>query len=142
MDLTELAIARARAALRDSNPDDALKWLDPIPTDERPRALEAEIRHSAAKLAASNGEWHRCEREFESVRRLDPDPFYERRLALVRRHGTLLDHSIWQPDATEGGAGASLTVGPSDAGGVECVGLRRVPLQRSRAGAPVEPFAS
>ncbi len=96
MDLTEFAIARARAALGESDPDGALKWLDPIPTDERPRALEAEIRHAAAKLAASKGEWHRCEREFESVCRLDPDPFYERRLALLRRHGTLLDHSIWQ----------------------------------------------
>lgn len=96
MDLMELAIARARAALRESNADVALKWLDPIPTDQRPRSLEAEIRHAAAKLAASNGEWHRCEREFESVCRLDPDPFYERRLALVRRHATLLDHSSWQ----------------------------------------------
>ena len=94
--LTELAIAKARAALRDGHPDSALRWLDPVPTDERPKALEAEIRHSAAKLAASKGEWRRCEREFESVRRLDPDPFYDRRLALVRRRCTLLDHSTWR----------------------------------------------
>ena len=94
--LTELAIAKARAALRGGSPDSALRWLEPVPTYERPKALEAEIRDSAAKLAASKGEWHQCERELESIRRLDPDPFYERRLALVRRRGTLLDDSMWR----------------------------------------------
>ena len=63
VDLTELAIAKARAALRESNPDGALRWLAPVPTDERPKALKAGIRHSAARLAASNGEWHRCPAE-------------------------------------------------------------------------------
>ena len=94
--LTELAIAKARAALRGGSPDSALTWLEPVPNHERPKTLEAEIRYSAAKLAASKGEWHRCERELESIRRLDPDPFYQRRLALVRRRGTLLDDSMWR----------------------------------------------
>ena len=95
-DLTDLAITKARATLQDGDPVGALRWLEPVPNQMRPSALEAEIRYSAAKLAASKGEWHRCERELESVRRLDPDPYYERRLALVRRHSIPLDDWTWR----------------------------------------------
>ena len=140
--LTELAIAKARAALRGGSPDSALTWLEPVPNHERPKTLEAEIRYSAAKLAASKGEWHRCERELESIRRLDPDPFYQRRLALVRRRGTLLDDSMWRTMREKADPRAAPSIRPFDAGGVKCLGLRRVSLQRSGARASVEPLAS
>lgn len=94
--LVEFAITKARGMLRDHDPDGALGWLEKVPTDARPKVLESEIRHSAARLAASKGEWHRCEQGFESLHRLDPDPFYERRLGLVRRRSTLLDEAIWR----------------------------------------------
>ena len=94
--LTELAIAKVGAALRNDDLDGALSWLEAVPNQERPKALEAEIPYSTAKLAASKGEWGRCEREMEAVLRLDPAPFYELRLALVRQRGTLLDDSMWR----------------------------------------------
>ena len=94
--LTELAIAKARAALRAGDSDSALRWLEPVPAQERPKALDAEVRYSSAKLAASKGEWRGCERELDAVRRLDPAPFYEQRLALVRRRGALLDDAMWR----------------------------------------------
>ena len=53
--LVEFAITKARAMLRDRDPDGALRWLETVPTDARPKALESEIRHSAARLAASKG---------------------------------------------------------------------------------------
>lgn len=94
--LTDLAITKARAALRDGNPAGALRWLEPVPNRIRPSALESEIRCSLAKLAASKGEWQQCERELVLVRRLDPDPYYERRLALVRRRCVPLDDWTWR----------------------------------------------
>ena len=94
--LTQLAIAKARAALGDGDPDSALEWLERVPIRERPKALEAGIRYATAKVAASKGDWSQCERRLDAVRRLDPDPFYEQRLALVRRRGGLLDGSMWR----------------------------------------------
>ena len=94
--LAAFAITKARAMLRARDPDSALGWLERVPTDARPKALESEIRHSAAKLAASKGEWYRCEQGFELLCRLDPDPFYERRLALVRRRRKLLADPMWR----------------------------------------------
>ncbi|MCY4635483.1 MAG: phosphoribosyltransferase family protein [Acidobacteria bacterium] len=94
--LEGLAVAKARADLRNGDPDSAFGWLMAVPAEKRPKSLEAEIRYSRAKLAASGGEWGRCERELDAVRRLDSDPFYAQRLALVRRRGTLVDDSMWR----------------------------------------------
>lgn len=94
--LEGLAVAKARADLRNGDPDSAFGWLMAVPAEERPKSLEAAIRYSRAKLAASSKEWDRCERELKAVRRLDPDSFYAQRLALVRRRGTLLDDSMWR----------------------------------------------
>ena len=94
--LAEFAANRARAVLRDGDPAGALGWLEKVPTHARPKDLESEIRHSVAKLAASKGEWRRCERAFESVCCLDPDPFYQRRLGLLRRRDTLLGDQMWR----------------------------------------------
>ena len=96
MGLAELAVAKARVALRKGDSDGATTWLEAVPAQERPKALEAEIRYCAAKVAASRGEWRRCERELDAVRRLDPDPLYGQRVALVRRRGALLDDRMWQ----------------------------------------------
>jgi hypothetical protein len=94
--LTKLAIRRADAALRNGDPEAALKWLQSVAAPDRPKGLEAEIRYATAKLAATRGEWGRCERELEVVLRLDPNPFYQRRLERVRRRGALLDDAMWQ----------------------------------------------
>lgn len=94
--LEGLAVAKARADLRNRDPDSAFGWLMAVPAEKRPKSLEAEIRYCRAKFAASSGEWGRCERELDAVRRLDRDPFYAQRLALVRRRGTLLDDSMWR----------------------------------------------
>ena len=94
--LEGLAVAKARGDLRNGDPDSAFRWLMAVPARERPKLLEAEIRYSRAKLAASSEEWGRCERELDAVRGLDPDPFYAQRLVLVRRRGTLLDDSMWR----------------------------------------------
>ena len=94
--LEQLAVAKARADLRNGDPDSAFGWLMAVPAEARPKSLEAEIRYSRAKLAASSEEWDRCERELDVVRCLNPDPFYAQRLALVRRRGTLLADSMWR----------------------------------------------
>ena len=94
--LAEFALNKARALLQDGDPDGALGWLERVPIHARPKDLESKVWHSVAKLAASKGEWHRCERAFESVHRLAPDPFYQRRLRLLRRRDPLLSDSVWR----------------------------------------------
>jgi hypothetical protein len=94
--LAQLAVQSARTALRNGDPDAALKWLLPVPPHERPTPLEAEIRYAIAKIAAANLEWGRCERELEAALRLDPTPFYQRRLEHVRRRDSLLDDATWR----------------------------------------------
>lgn len=95
-DLTQLAVHRAAVALRDGDPDAALRWLQPVNPRDRPTSLEAEIRHAAAKLAASKGEWSRAARELETLLRLDPQPLYQRRLERARRRRPMLEDELWR----------------------------------------------
>lgn len=94
--LTKLAVEKASAALRDGDPDMALKWLLPLPARDRPKEIEAKIRYAVAKLALSAGESVRCERELAEALKLHPQHLYQYRLQLVRRRQALLDYDIWQ----------------------------------------------
>ena len=94
--LVEFSTNKARTKLQAGDPHSALGWLERVPIEARSEGLEAEIQHSVAKVAASKDEWQRCEKAFESLGSLDPNPFYERRLALVRRRSSLLGDSMWR----------------------------------------------
>jgi hypothetical protein len=94
--LNDLAVQNAAAALRSGDPDAALKWLELLVPRERPKPLEAKVRYAVAKFAGAKGEWGRAARELEAVRRLEPNPFFQRRLELLRRRSALLDDGTWQ----------------------------------------------
>src|SRR2546422_407159 len=109
--LTQLALTRAAAALAAGDAGAAVKWLEPIASRDRPRALEAEIRYAMARIAAAQSEWGSCERELEAALRLDSQPFYQRRLERVRRRSPLLDADLWRPLRAKVDQAARLPVG-------------------------------
>ena len=94
--LADFAVEKARAALRNGDAQGALQWLERVSVRDRPSILEAEVRYSVARDFASRREWRPCERELEAARRLDANPFYEQRLALVRQREVLLENAKWR----------------------------------------------
>jgi hypothetical protein len=91
-----MAVANAKAAVRDGELNRALEWLQLLKPEQRPKPLEAEIHYSLAKEAAREGSWGQVEVHLQQAVEAKPSALFEKRLALVRhRHSGIADHS-WQ----------------------------------------------